>query len=372
MIKYPLNFMYSSNHFWFYCLYTIVKLAGVVISIFLLWYELDKYNPVVKNLCTSSYKKINCSAVLNSKGAKLLGGKLTLSELGFTYFFSTIMLLLLSNFIPNSFNLLNLLSLASLPFVVLSLIYQGIILKQWCLLCTIVQLLLIIEISITIILSLYTLDINTDVVIVLFLFSIIPLLSFKMVKSFVYGKKAMIVSKRRFNRLKSNKEVFDNLLLNSKGISRSNENIGLNFVKNGAKNEVLKICNPYCPPCSRAHPVLHKMLTKGRISLRIIFTSRPDINNDYNLPSYHFMALKEEKPEILLEAIDFWYTLKEKKYELLSNKYPVTSLDKYNHQVEKMFNWCYEEKIDSTPTLFINGKQLPNLYDISDLNILLL
>jgi len=59
----------------------ILLFGGVLVSSLLLWYEIDKYNPVLQNICTG-IAKTNCEAVLSSKASKVLG-KLSWSEVGF-------------------------------------------------------------------------------------------------------------------------------------------------------------------------------------------------------------------------------------------------------------------------------------------------
>ncbi|WP_147676335.1 DsbA family protein [Algibacter pacificus] len=42
-------------------------------------------------------------------------------------------------------------------------------------------------------------------------------------------------------------------------------------------------------------------------------------------------------------------------------------LEKQNHKIEAMRNWCDAENITHTPTIFINGFELPKEYSIEDL-----
>lgn len=51
-------------------IFLILNLVGSVIGSFLLWYELDQDNPLMKQICSNG-PRINCSAVLRSKGSKI-------------------------------------------------------------------------------------------------------------------------------------------------------------------------------------------------------------------------------------------------------------------------------------------------------------
>jgi len=47
-------------------------------------------------------------------------------------------------------------------------------------------------------------------------------------------------------------------------------------------------------------------------------------------------------------------------------------IEKQTAEVAKMENWCLDNKIMATPTIFINGYQFPDVYDIGDLQYFLL
>lgn len=72
-------------------LFTILKIGGLALGTLLLWFEVDQYNPTLQNLCSgSSGNRVNCDSVLNSKYAKFLNGNLSLSLVGFSYFFASL------------------------------------------------------------------------------------------------------------------------------------------------------------------------------------------------------------------------------------------------------------------------------------------
>ncbi|MFN9998001.1 MAG: DsbA family protein, partial [bacterium] len=62
-----------------------------------------------------------------------------------------------------------------------------------------------------------------------------------------------------------------------------------------------------------------------------------------------------------------------KNYEEFSRKHPVNQeILNQNDKIEKMNKWCREMEIRYTPTIFINGYQLPDAYAIEDLKYFLL
>ena len=53
--------------------YGLLKLLGLGMGSILLWYEVDRYNPVLQGFCSGD-KKVNCDSVLNSRYSKMSNG----------------------------------------------------------------------------------------------------------------------------------------------------------------------------------------------------------------------------------------------------------------------------------------------------------
>src|SRR5690606_12931802 len=125
-------------------LFFFLMLIGASVGGLLLLYEIDKHNPIIKQVCSGGNAKAGCHAVLDSAGGKFLG--VSWSLVGFTYFLGGTLLMLFATPDRNAyFPLLSLLSLAALPYVVYSLFYQWKVVKQWCRLCLATQAILVVQ-----------------------------------------------------------------------------------------------------------------------------------------------------------------------------------------------------------------------------------
>ncbi len=72
------------------------------------------------------------------------------------------------------------------------------------------------------------------------------------------------------------------------------------------------------------------------------------------------------------KALDDWYLAKEKNYDVFASKYPMNGeIDKQTDKIYQMKDWCAKVKIQFTPTIFIDGYQLPKGYQIKDINYFL-
>lgn len=85
------------------------------------------------------------------------------------------------------------------------------------------------------------------------------------------------------------------------------------------------------------------------------------------------MALYEKNDvDLTRKALDDWYLADKKDYEIFAEKYPLEG--KLQHQgvkVDAMDEWSKQTAITFTPTFFVDGHQLPELYKIGDLKHLL-
>ena len=344
------------------------SILGICVSVFLLWYEIDTYNPIVQQFCSSG-KKVNCNAVLGSKESKVLFGIFNWSEIGFAYFTACFFLLLIRGQEVSSILILGNLSILSIPVIVISIYYQAIQIKQFCLMCLLIQLLLTINVFATILTGYYSLSANILDIAIFVSFLGLSLWSWRMLKPIFLNSKQKISSQRNFNKLKNNPNVLLGLLQGSDPLINSTEGLGITVGKSDAPYKVIKVCNPYCPPCAAAHPVLEELVRRNLVQLQIIFTSTAEIHNQRALPTRHLMALSEQNDEKLIhKALDDWYLPKEKDYKKYAQQYPLNGeIAQQTQKIKAMRDWCDIENITHTPTIYINGYQLPKEYFVNDL-----
>ncbi|MEJ7678509.1 MAG: vitamin K epoxide reductase family protein [Segetibacter sp.] len=221
-------------------------LTGVVVTSLLLWYEIDKTNPLLQKVCTG-ISKGNCNAILTGKQSKLLSW-LSWSEIGFFYFTGGLLVLLFAGSdVTNTISLLGWLNILALPYTVFSVYYQWRVAKQWCVLCLAVQALLVLG-GINVIANNYLTSFST--LPISFLIKnihlyLLPVLSWYVVKPYILHLQEAKNTKREYLRIKFNTEIFSTLLKKQKHISISTEGLGINLGNPNATNTLIKVCNPY-------------------------------------------------------------------------------------------------------------------------------
>lgn len=368
-----LYYLFNTNASVWSLFLQVIKLTGVAVTGLILLYELDNFNPLVKQICQAG-KNLNCKAVLGSKHAKLFN-LVGWGELGFVYFAGGFLYLLLGQ--DAQLAVLCWLNLAALPYIIFSVLYQWRIARQWCPLCLMVLVLLALE-GILCYIN-YWQDYQP------FIFSskeLVPFITSFLLPIFFWTATKKVYMKaingqqyrKEASQFKYNKEVFYSLLSKQKTVSSPTEGLGITLGNPSATNTIIKVCNPYCGPCSEAHPIIDEILEQiDDVKVQIIFTVANDENSTAAKTVKHLMALSEKGEQgLIYRALNDWYNADKKDYEVFANKYVLNGeVEKQGKKLEAMSAWCNEAEIAFTPTFFINGYQLPGIYRIEDVKHLL-
>lgn len=364
----------SSSFTWLSSAFLLTSFAGLIFTFLLMWFEIDSDNPFLREVCGGvKSKSFNCGAVLNSPGSNFLG--IAWSSWGFSYF-STFFVSQV--FFMGNLGVMQFWSLVSFlvsPYIVYSLIYQWKTVKQWCPMCVATQGVLFANLFIS-----YA---------VLFLennffsgwadwYPLAMILVLGLVSLFVshFGVQELSAARnskdyeRRWKRLKYDPDIFKSLLEKRGRLPMVPDDLGIVVGNLDAENEIIKVCNPYCGPCSRAHPELDEIVQRNPdVKLRIVFTATGEGDDILTAPVGHLLAIEEKMGrDTVQKALDDWYLAEKKDYEAFSVKYPMNGeLHEQKGRMVAMDNWCQEVKVRATPTLFINGYELPESYRIDEL-----
>ncbi|MBL1408207.1 vitamin K epoxide reductase family protein [Sphingobacterium faecale] len=357
---------------WYSITFILTSFVGLLTSSLLIWHEIDAHNPFIKEVCGGSNKKLNCNAVLSSSKSSLFG--ISWSVWGFTFFatfFST------QIFFPVHENFILLwsgISILVAPYIVFSMYYQWKVVKQWCPLCLVIQCVLAINVIAAI--SYLFLDIQRMVTFefynfftILFIglsFLILSYTAIPVLKNASDSKNY----KKKWEKLRYNPEIFNALLEKSERVNFPVADLGILIGNPQATNEIIKVCNPYCGPCSKAHPELeHIIKSNPDVRIRIIFTATGEEDDIRTPPVAHLFAIQQKLGhETAHSALDDWYMAPSKDYETFAKKYPMNGeLKLQTEKIHAMWDWCKNMKIRATPTLYINGRELPDSYRIAEL-----
>jgi protein-disulfide isomerase len=340
-------------------------ITGLYLSWLIVQKEFGISSSVSDKICSMA-KHSRCESVLHAKGAKLFNW-LTWGDVGITYFTASLLLLGLYPLTNQSINLYQIISVSGMVFPFYSLYYQWRVVKQWCMLC----------IGVLIVLAINAIIASAQISVVSINGLWKPLLAFILISAgtlaiwqllkYLYGQSQQALQHQiTALRLKRNPQIL-NALLDKQEIKQDNlpqPAEPLRFGNPAAPYQLVVACNPYCGPCAKAHHAIENLYEKYpdqlNISIRFALSSAGE-KDSRTAAAIEILKAAVHKP---YEAVKDWYKdMKLEKFKLLhhSNGADVSGA------VVKHIQWSEKAEITATPTVFINGRKLPDLYNWMEL-----
>jgi uncharacterized membrane protein len=352
-----------------------VNLAGLYIGWLLLLKQLKVQSQYADKIC-SLFKQKDCNDVLESEGAKLFGF-IGWSEIGFGYFAVNVILLL---FFPSMITAIVLINIFTLPFTLWSLWYQWSKAKQWCVLCLIVLALLWAIFIINLLFGHVPLKefiyqtirspffiLNSPLAITACCYCIAILGVNLLAPKFNSGKTVQSL-KQSMNSLKADEDVFIALLKKQPFYEMNDFDSVIRFGNPDSKLRLTILSNPYCNPCSTMHKRIEELLLKvnNNICVQYILSSFNESLDSTN--RYLIAACLSDRFGSAMQVISGWF---EKGRLLRDDYFRDMGLNPDHPEVEIEFEkheaWKRETQIKATPTVLVNGYQLPENYKVEDL-----
>ena len=329
------------------------------------------------NKICSLFKQSDCNSVLESSAAKLFG-VIGWSEVGLGYFLTNVLILL---FAPALVIYIALINIVTLPYSFWSVWYQYQKAKQWCPLCLIVQVLLWGIFAVNCLCGVIRFS---DIGVQLLAWRFDELLMLAMVGSgyaaAILGisllapkvniDKAIQGVHQSLNSFKADEDVFATLLRKQPFYETEPQSI-IRFGNPDSPLQLTILSNPYCNPCSKMHKRVEELLhkTKNNIGVQYFLSSFKEEWNSTN--KYLIAACLADDSGSAMQIFTDWF---EHGKALRDEYYKDWGLDIETADVEDEFQkhevWRKKTQIRATPTVLVNGYQLPDGYKIEDLHIL--
>ncbi|RIV42252.1 vitamin K epoxide reductase family protein [Flagellimonas pelagia] len=350
----------------------ILGVIGLGISILILKHELGYNSKALDKICNAS-KMTSCDAVLQSKGARILG-LLKLSDLSIVYFSGITIAWFLNPVLEIGSTTMVMMTILSLPATIYSLYYQYYGVKKWCPLClAIVGVLWMQAISIVLNRDLFNFHVNGFAVLS---FCLLMASSIWMpVRSLLLDNQSLKKIKIDHYRFKRNFDVFTFLLNGSKGmdttIPKRGEKEEIVMGDKDSPLELLLLTNPECFYCKSAHLDMEEITNKYPNGIRLVIRFNVNAKNlDQIGPSVCCRLLElynEDHLNVLIEALGEAYSENANLESWLKKWGEPKDIQTYGQILMQQQEWCFENSIHFTPALLINGKEYPSEYKREDL-----
>lgn len=293
----------------------VLYAAGAWVSVLLLQSEYGQAAAWVEKLCSGAVGKAGCGAVTQSAAGKVWG--VGWAEIGLVYFGGGF----LSFLIPEArATLLPLLSLAALLYVPFSLYYQAFVVRAWCVLCLVVQ-------GINVAIAGLWYGYNGSIfgfywggfswlLALHFLAPFGVLIAFWLILKPIWQQAQQLPSTQRELALyKQDSALFLSHLYAQPPVQMDTLPNETQIGNVDAPVVVVMVSNPHCKPCQDAH-----------------------------------------------EELTGWVRYFEDEMQLR-----IRHINSGDAQYQTHEDWAQEFGIAYTPTLFINGRQLPSPYTVKDI-----
>ena len=352
-----------------YLSYFVLSGLGVFVSFLLVQHELGFHMQSIDKLCTAT-EKTSCNAVLNSKGASVFG-VFKLSDLSFVYFTTVTVAIIVGSLTNTSLNtILTVLTIGTIPVVFYSLYYQAFVVKKWCPLCLATASILVLQSALVLLSNPFSLNFQLKGFLVFTISFLLVVAGYRFIKNIIKSNIQLKKSQIEAYKFKRNPSVFNALYKNNTVINTKIPDIQeIEFGNPKAKLQIVLVTNPLCGFCKAKHQQLDRLLQTNPDEVNAII--RFNINtSDHKNPSYRIanillsiyqqdkLACKEAVHQIYTNGVDVDKWLETyKKYE-----------NKDNHAIlETEKQWCNNHQINFTPAIYLNGKEYPREYELTDL-----
>lgn len=342
----------------------LTNLVGVYVTYLLVQKQLHLESGYADKIC-SLFSRSDCNSVLEGEAGKLFG-LFGWSEIGFSFFLSNLLLIVLT---PQLITYQALITVCALPYSFWSVWYQKYRAKQWCPLCLIVQglfwgLVLIHGFSGTISIPAFSLSELLGVAcLYLAPFLIIRVLLPKLTVS---GQIETI--RQEINSIKASEDIFSILLKQQPYIPTPMDVSSICFGNREARNRITILTNPHCNPCAKLHKEVDQLLEKsgGEICVQYLFASFQGLEDSarFLIGSYLFEKDSAKVQQLYSE----WYASGKNNKEAFMRNHPVLmNPDVVEKEYASHQQWSLKNQLRATPTVFFNGYRLPENYQLVDL-----
>jgi protein-disulfide isomerase/uncharacterized membrane protein len=354
------------NHFsWQIVSLFLFSLVGLASAILIVQHELGISNELTEQLCSAG-KNTDCEAVMHSKGSRV-GKWFNWADAGIIYF-SSFLLLLVS--LSSGLLILAILSAAAIPFTFFSLYYQWQVVKKWCPLCLITVAILWMQFVLLLpLLTAFNLTAVgvSAIAFIAFIFTAVSAIWLLIIKTTLNHNIELTDKNYSLLRFKNNPNIFSALLKQQRKADITPFENDLQLGNLSAPLQIMVACDPYCRPCAKVHEALDKLTTKNDIGLTVRFAIKTGNREDKKLQAVEYVLrlLHGKSNAYKRRALHEWYA--EMNMEKFNEKYLLKEDVNVDDLLIQHENWSEKTKIAFTPTIFINGNELPKQYDVADL-----
>lgn len=372
---------------WFGLIWIVISAFGLLTSYLIYSKDLGFKFAAVEKFCNFG-KNASCDKVLESDNSKVLGN-IKFSDLILSFFIFQLVVFYISGFSNQLSNmtwfLFLVLSALALPVIFYSIYIQYYVLKSWCRLCILVSLVLIFQFAMiswklySILLDLTSVE-YLGITTMAFIYPIILGITY-VARNNMEEINESYLSMFRASRIKNSPEVFNFLLRQQKKVDFTTVVQEMVIGNRNAPVQIIFVSNLYCTPCKVMHEEASLIVNLNPRDVAITFRFvkvRKNFNENISTSQYIFQYWleniygKQDESNLTNIMLHNWYGQMDI-IKFSENHRIIGEISEDVYKIEAIHEaWIDEAKVVRTPTIFINGYELPSTYNLEDLKILIL
>ncbi|NLR82354.1 vitamin K epoxide reductase family protein [Chitinophaga eiseniae] len=373
--------VYEQHYFWLTLL--LLSFSGLAIGITIIAEKMGLSFPIAKGLCDASNNE-GCDHNLRSDVSQLTSW-LSIPDVVLIYF-ATWCVILTAGSVMSAFTgllpALLLIAAVAIPVTIATVAYQGFFTKQWCRLCLIVTAILWMQLGVLVYGSTAShqpwLSFSTGMASLGFLFTFLAVAAaWLVIKPVLEARHEYESDYLKLLRFRKDPATFLALLTASAKREITPMPYELQLGNADAPIQLMMICAPFCAPCARAHHILHALLENNDaygLTIRFTYNSHAADEKanqaiEYLLQQAAYLrqsaGSKEAASAGLRQLLHEWYNHMDA--DKFKQAYPPVALQNTEALLGAHESWWKRYSIRYTPTIHINGWELPDKFNIADL-----
>ncbi|MFD2908873.1 vitamin K epoxide reductase family protein [Flavobacterium ardleyense] len=336
-------------------------LLGFVTSIFIIIEKLNQGTESVSKLCSFN-ENTSCDSVIKSAQTKI-NNWLDFSDLPILFFSIAIVAMLIDT---SSYLILNIVSLLAIPLVIYSVWLQKVKLQKWCFLCLAVSLLLVLQ-AVLLIKTGFEFKNNISSLLIA---TVLTVALWFFIRDYLGKNIFLEKSNKELKRFKRNYKVFEML---QKPLNVARTSTKFSTIEIGSHGNPVTLSIALSPSCGHCHTAFEQALalynsSPNKIKLAIFFNLNPENKNNIYLDvAKSIMQINFKNQKEAVEALSDWHIKKLNLADWMFKWEQINIDAEVIENLQSQYNWCQQNDFNYTPVKMINGKELPEQYNIEEM-----
>ncbi len=348
----------------------LTSLTGILVSIFIIREKLGMQHSFISGFCNIN-TATSCNAVIQS-GSYRINRWMHFTDLPLLFFSVNVMAILLQPVVATA--IAGVLSMAALPVIAYTLWVQHFRLKKWCMLCLAVSLLIVLQAAVFAVTELPLNGIAGPGVFYYLFAGILITAAWLAIQPVIESNVKTGEGIKGLMKFKRNYALYRYLSAEIPFAEGFDALEGLRLGNKKAGVRLTLIVSPSCGFCHDAVEAAFDLVRRypGKICMHVLFNINPgNQDNPFKVVAERLLSVNEADQLLANEALSDWH-INKPGLEAWTQKWQTGPVSRYvKEQLQQQYHWCMTNGFNYSPVKIVNGRLMPNEYEIGELKYFL-